>query len=62
MNFMDTLMYESSYRIVGLHTPKTAFGLLDPWKSEEILVAWRSLPQAREGNTAHIFRVVSRKP
>lgn len=43
--------HESSYRIVGLHSAKTAFGLLDPWKSEEILVAWRSLPQAREGNT-----------
>lgn len=54
--------HESSYRIVGLYSPKTAFGLLDPQKSEEILVAWRSLPHAREGYTAPIFRVVSRKP
>lgn len=46
--------HESSYKIVGLLLPKTAFGVLDSWKSDEILVAWRSLPQAREGYTAHI--------
>lgn len=54
--------HESSYRIVGLYSPQTAFGLLDPQKSEDILVAWRSLPHAREGYTAPILRVVSRKP